>query len=84
MCCRETGDAAGRRVWGRVAGETAGGRMKGLRMCVRGPFYWCWDCVGRRGRLADRWPPLRLCPAEAPAGEGPGTATRRGRGGVVF
>jgi hypothetical protein len=28
------------------------------------------------------WPPLRRCPAEAPAGEGPGDAPRRGGEGM--
>jgi hypothetical protein len=68
-CCRETGGAAGRRAWGRVAGETAGGRMRGVRACVHGRVDWCGDGVGRRERLADWLPPLRRCPAEAPAGE---------------
>jgi hypothetical protein len=31
--------------------------------------------------VGDWWPPLRRCPAEAPAGEGPGAAPRWGRGG---
>jgi hypothetical protein len=29
-CCHESGGAAGRRAWGRVAGEMASGRMRGL------------------------------------------------------
>jgi hypothetical protein len=43
-------------------------------LCVRGRVYWRGDGVGRRGRVADWWPSLRLCPAEAQAGEGPGAA----------
>jgi hypothetical protein len=51
-CCHETGSAEGRRAWGRVAGETAGRRMRGLRACVRVRVNWCGDGVGRRGRVA--------------------------------
>jgi hypothetical protein len=80
-CSHETGSAAGRRAWGRVAGEPAGGRMRGLLACMRGRVDWCGDGVGRRGRVADWWPPLRRCPAEVPAGEGPGAAPRSGRAG---
>jgi hypothetical protein len=80
-CWHEIGGAAGRQALGRVAGETAGGRMRGLLACVRERVDWCGDGVGRRGRVADWWPPLRRCPAEAPAGEGPGDAPRRWRGG---
>jgi hypothetical protein len=76
-----TGGAAGRRAWGRVAGETAGGRMRGLRTCVCARVDWCGEGVGRRGRVGDWWQPLRRCPTEAPAGEGPGAAPRRELGG---
>jgi hypothetical protein len=55
--------------------------MRGLRACVRAAVDWCGDGVGRLGRQADWWPPLRRCPAEAPAGEEAGAAPRRGGGG---
>jgi hypothetical protein len=83
------GAAAGRRdvlpkdrQRGGQAGMGQGGRRDGGRADEGGPAVggrvdWCGDGVGRRGRVADWWPPLCRCLAEAPACKGPDAAPRK-------
>jgi hypothetical protein len=55
---------AGTGQLGRREGRRLDEGTPSVRPSARPPVHWCGGRLGRGGRLADCWLPLRLCPVE--------------------